>query len=40
MDIPVNKWEVDKKYQVNDIVEMGNLSIPDSGGCQGCVGRL
>ena len=40
MDIPVNKWEIDKKYQVNDIVEMGNLSIPDSGGSRDASGTL
>ena len=40
MDIPVNKWEVDKKYQINDIVEMGNLSIADSGGARDASGGL
>jgi len=40
MDIPVNRWELDKKYQVNDIVEMGNLSIPDSGGSRDASGTL
>jgi phage-related protein len=40
MDIPVNKWEIDKKYQINDIVEMGNLSIADSGGARDASGGL
>ena len=40
MDIPANKWEPGKKYQVNDIVEMGNLSIPDSGGSRDPSGTL
>ena len=40
MDIPANKWEPGKKYQVNDIVEMGNLSIPDSGGSRDASGTL
>ena len=40
MDIPVNRWEIDKKYQINDIVEMGNLSIADSGGARDASGAL
>ena len=40
MDIPVNKWEKSKKYQVNDIVEVGNLSIPESGGDRDASGNL
>jgi hypothetical protein len=27
MDIPVNPWEINKPYQVNDIVKVGNLAL-------------
>ena len=27
MDIPVNPWEVNKPYQVNDIVKVDNLAL-------------
>ena len=27
MDIPVNIWEVDKNYQIHDIVKVGNLAL-------------
>ena len=40
MDIPVNKWVADKEYRVNDIVEVGNLSLPESGGDRDASGSM
>ncbi len=29
MDIPAKKWELGKLYEVDDIVKIGNLAVPD-----------
>jgi hypothetical protein len=34
MDIPANSWRRQKKYQVNDIVRVGNFAVPDGEGPQ------